>query len=161
MASGMSNTATRRRHLPHVLDDWVGWLEPGVDLEGNIKVSGGLIRLNAHFKGDIVSDGAVVVPDHGEVEGNIQSRVVYISGKVKGTVHAEERLVIKKHGIVLGDIYTPYLLVDPGGSFDGRHHMITPEPASQKPNGVGSGNTTEPEPLRATNQGQVRPKDEN
>ena len=161
MAFGMSKPAARRRDLSDLPDDMVGWLKPGVELEGNMKVTSGLIRLNAHFKGDIISDGAVVVPDHGEVEGNIRSRVVYISGKVKGTVHAEERLVIKEHGIVLGDIYTPYLLVDPGGSFDGRHHMLTPEPASQKPNRVGSGNTTEPEPLRATNQGQVKPKDEN
>ena len=75
----------------------------------------------------------VVVHDQGEVEGEIKSRVVSITGKVKGTVHAKERLEIKEHGIVLGDIYTPCLLVDPGGFFDGQCHMPTPEPASQTP----------------------------
>ena len=103
-----------------------------------MKVTSGLIRLNAHLKGDIVSDGTVVVHDQGEVEGNIQSRVVRITGKVKGTVHAKERLEIKEHGIVLGDIYTSCLLVDPGGFFDGQCHMPTPEPASQSPKEVDS-----------------------
>jgi cytoskeletal protein CcmA (bactofilin family) len=117
-------------------DDCVAWLEPGVELEGNMKVASGSIRLNARIKGDIVSDGAVVVHDQGEVEGNIQCRVVSITDKVKGTVHAKERLEIKEDGIVLGGICTPCLLVDPGGFFDGKCNMPTPEPASQTPKGV-------------------------
>ena len=138
MAFGMSKPATRRRELSDLPDDCVGWLEPGVELEGNMKVASGLIRLNARFKGDIVSDGTVVVHDQGEVEGNIQCRVVSITGKVKGTVHAKERLEIKEHGSVAGDIYTSCLLFDPGAFFDGQCHMPTPEPASQTPKGVNS-----------------------
>ena len=152
MAFGLSKPGTRRRELSDLPNDWVGWLEPGVEVEGKMKVTGGLIRLNSFFKGDIVSDGAVVVHDQGEVEGNIQSRVVSITGKVKGTVHAKERLEIKEHGSVVGDIYTSCLLVDPGGFFDGQCHMPTPAPATQPPKGVGiPKNTTEPAPLRATN----------
>jgi cytoskeletal protein CcmA (bactofilin family) len=72
------------------------------------------------------------------VEGDIQSRVVSITGKVKGTVHAKERLEIKEHGILLGDIHTPCLLVDPGGFFDGQCHMPAPAPATPTPKGVDS-----------------------
>ena len=133
MAFSLNKPATRRRELSDLPDDWVGWLEPGVEVEGKMKVTGGLLRLNSHFKGEIVSDGAVVVHDQGEVEGDISSRVVSITGKVKGTVHAKERLEIKEHGIVLGDIHTPCLMVDPGGFFDGQCHMPSPEPASQTP----------------------------
>ena len=133
MAFGISKPTTRRRELSELPDDWVGWLEPGVKVEGKMTVTGGLIRLNSHFKGEILSDGAVVVHDQGEVEGEINSRVVSITGKVKGTVHAKERLEIKEHGIVHGDIYTPCLLVDPGGYFDGQCHMPAPEPASATP----------------------------
>ena len=138
MAFGLSKPGTRHRELSDVPTDWVGWLEPGVEVEGKMKVAGGLIRLNSFFKGDIVSDGAVVVHDQGEVEGNIQSRVVSITGKVKGTVHAKERLEIKEHGSVVGDIYTSCLLVDPGGFFDGQCHMPAPEPAIPAPIGVDS-----------------------
>jgi len=121
----------RRRELEEVPDDWVGWLEPGVEVEGTIKVASGLIRLNSHLKGEIHSEGTVVVHDQGEVEGLVRGRVVSITGKVKGTVHAAERLEIKEHGIVLGDIYTASLLVDPGGYFDGQCHMPAPEPEKQ------------------------------
>jgi cytoskeletal protein CcmA (bactofilin family) len=60
------------------------------------------------------------------VEGEINSLVVSVTGKVKGAVHAKERLEIKEHGIVLGDIYTPCLMIDPGGFFDGKCHMPAP-----------------------------------
>jgi cytoskeletal protein CcmA (bactofilin family) len=130
MAFGIGKLASRRREFTDLPDDWVGWLEPGVEVEGKMKVANGLLRLNAHFKGEIASDGVVVVHDQGEVEGELHSRVVSITGKVKGAVHAKERLEIKEHGIVLGDIYTPCLLVDPGGFFEGECHMPTPEPAS-------------------------------
>ena len=151
MAFGMNKPATRRRDLSDLPDDWIGWLELGVELEGNMKVTGGLIRLNAHIKGDIVSDGAVVVHDQGEVEGNIQCRVVSITGKVKGTVHAKERLDIKEHGSLVGDIYTACLVVGPGGIFDGQCHMPTPEPATQSAKREDSRNTSELALLRATN----------
>ena len=129
----MNKSSKRRREFPDLPGDWVGWLEPGVEVEGKMKVTGGLVRLNSHFKGEIVSDGALVIHDQGEVEGDIHSLVVSVTGKVKGSVHATERLEIKEHGIVLGDIYTPCLLIDPGGFFDGQCHMPAPEPANQDP----------------------------
>ncbi len=133
MAFGMGKPSAHRRELTDLPDDWVGWLEPGVEVEGKMKVTTGLVRLNSHFRGEITSDGAVVVHDQGEVEGDIHAKVASITGKVKGSIHAAERLEIKEHGIVLGDIFTPCLLVDPGGFFDGQCHMPTPEPAGQTP----------------------------
>jgi cytoskeletal protein CcmA (bactofilin family) len=138
MAFNLNKPATRRRELSDLPDDWVGWLEPGVEVEGKMRVTRGLVRLNSHFKGEIVSDGAVVVHDQGEVEGDIQSRVVSITGKVKGKVHAKERLEIKEHGIVVGDIETPCLMIDPGGFFDGQCHMPAPEPSTQAPKSLDS-----------------------
>jgi cytoskeletal protein CcmA (bactofilin family) len=102
-------------------------------MEGKMKVAAGLVRINAHFKGEISSQGALVVHDQGEVEGDILCKVVSVTGKVKGTIHAAERLEIKEHGIVLGDIYTPCLLVDPGGFFDGQCNMPAKEPTSRAP----------------------------
>lgn len=119
----------RRRELAEFLDDeMVALLEPGVELEGKMKVSRGLIRLNAHFKGQISCEGTVVIPEQGEVEAEIRTKAIRIYGKVKGSVHASESLEIKEHGVVLGDIYTPCLVVDPGGYFDGQCHMPTPVP---------------------------------
>ncbi len=56
MAFGMRKLATRRADLSGLPDDWVACLEPGVEVEGNLKVASGSIRLNTHIKGDIVSE---------------------------------------------------------------------------------------------------------
>jgi cytoskeletal protein CcmA (bactofilin family) len=129
----------RRRELVELLDDdMVGLLEPGVEVEGKMKIASGMIRLNSHFKGEIASEGTIVVAEQGEVEAEIRAKHISIAGKVKGSVHASERLEIKEHGIVLGDIHTPSLVVDPGGYFDGQCHMPTPEPARQPASGVDS-----------------------
>ena len=122
------STKSRNRDLAELPDDWVGWLEPGVELEGKLRIATGLIRLNSHFKGEIRSEGAVVIHDQGEVDGEVHAKVVSITGKLKGSVHASERLEIKENGVLVGDIYTPCLVIEPGGFFDGSCHMPTPEP---------------------------------
>jgi cytoskeletal protein CcmA (bactofilin family) len=127
---------SKRRQLADLPGDWVGWLEPGVVVEGKMKVASGLIRVNTHFKGEISCEGTIVLHDQGEVDGEIHTHIISITGKIKGNIHASERLEIKEHGVVLGDIYTPCLVVDPGGFFDGQCHMPTPEPAAQTTNGV-------------------------
>lgn len=137
MAFGLGKTR-RRRELEDILDDdMVGLLEPGVEVEGQMKFPSGMVRLNSRFKGEIASEGTLVVADQGEIEGVIRARLISVAGKVKGAVHASERLEIKEHGVVLGDIYTPTLVVDPGGFFDGQCHMPTPEPEKQPTPGVG------------------------
>ena len=128
MALGFGKPS-RRRELAELLDDdMVGLLEPGVEVEGKMRIACGIMRLNSHFKGEITCEGMLVVANQAEVEGEIHAKRVSITGKVKGAVHASESLEIKNPGIVLGNIYTPKLLVEPGGYFDGQCHMPTPEP---------------------------------
>ncbi len=130
----------RRQQLAEFLDEeMVGMVEPGIEFEGRLKFASGMIRLNAHFKGEIQSEGLIVVADQGEVEAEIHARNVSVAGKVKGAIHARERIEIREHGVVLGDIYTPSLVVDPGGYFDGQCHMPTPaDPLKQGTKGTGS-----------------------
>jgi cytoskeletal protein CcmA (bactofilin family) len=106
--------------------DVLGLLEPGVEIEGKMTLRSGLMRLNAHFKGEIHSDGIVVLADQGEIEGEVHAKIVSVAGKLKGAVHASERVEIKAQGVVVGDIYSPSLVIDPGGYFDGQCHMPTP-----------------------------------
>ncbi len=102
-------------------------LEPGAELEGKIKFSAGTVRINSHFKGEIMGEGTLIVAERGEMEADIHVAAVTVTGKVKGSVHATDRIEIKERGIVLGDIYTPVLVVEPGGYLDGLCHMPTPE----------------------------------
>ncbi len=112
-------------------DNVVGFLEPGVEVEGKVKIPAGMMRLNCHVKGEVHCEGMLVVAEQGEVEGDIHTRQISVAGKVKGSIRASESLEIKKAGIVLGGIFTPKLFVEPGGYFDGQCHMPTPEPEKQ------------------------------
>ncbi|HUZ45189.1 MAG TPA: polymer-forming cytoskeletal protein [Terriglobia bacterium] len=114
-----------RRRQPDDFGDqeMVGLLEPGVEFEGRLNVTSGMVRLNTRLKGEIRCEGVLVLAELGEVEGEIHSRLVSVAGKVKGAIHATEKVEIKAHGVVLGDIYTAALIVEPGGYFDGQCHM--------------------------------------
>ena len=120
----------RRREQIELLgdDNVVGFLEPGVEVEGRLKTPAGMIRLNCHVKGEVHCDGMIVVAEQGDIEGDVHTKQISVAGKVKGSIRASESLEIKKAGIVLGDIFTPKLFVEPGGYFDGQCHMPTPEP---------------------------------
>jgi len=109
----------------------VGLLEPGLEIEGKITVSDGMIRINTHVKGQIDCSGALVLAEQGEVDGEIHTRFISVAGKVKGAVHASEKVEIKANGVVLGDIHTGSLVIEPGGYFDGQCHMPAPAPANQ------------------------------
>ena len=121
---------SRLHHQGELADqEMIAFFEPGVDLEGKLSFSTGLIRANGHIKGEIRCEGTIVVGDQGEIEAEIHTKAISIGGKVKGTIHAGECLEIKEHGVVLGDIDTPCLIVEPGGYFSGRCHMPPPEPS--------------------------------
>ena len=128
MAFGLGKSSRQRELSSLIDDDMVGLLEPGVEFDGKLTVSSGILRLNTNFRGQIESAATVIVADKGQVEGEVHTKLISITGRVKGNVHATERREIKEHGIVHGDIYTPCLVVDPGGYFEGQCHMPVPEP---------------------------------
>jgi cytoskeletal protein CcmA (bactofilin family) len=122
----------RGRSSDHLVDqELVGLLEPGLEFEGKMTVTSGMVRINTHFKGEMHCSGAVVIAEQGEVEGEIQTKFISVAGKIKGTVHASEKIEIKANGVVLGDIHTASLFIEPGGYFDGQCHMPTPGAANQ------------------------------
>ena len=122
----------RSKAPSHLADqELVGLLEPGLEFEGKMTASSGMVRLNTHFKGELHCAGAVVLAEQGEMEGEIYSKFVSIAGKVKGTVHATEKIEIKANGVVLGDIYTASLVLEPGGYFNGHCHMPDPVPVDE------------------------------
>ncbi|HTV55745.1 MAG TPA: polymer-forming cytoskeletal protein [Terriglobia bacterium] len=99
-------------------------LEPGVEFEGKLTISSGTsVRLNSHFKGEIGGEGTILVAERGELEAAVTCKAIVILGKLTGRVHAAERIEIKRRGVVVGELSTPTLVVEPGGYFDGQCHM--------------------------------------
>ncbi|HEX5413997.1 MAG TPA: polymer-forming cytoskeletal protein [Terriglobia bacterium] len=115
----------RQGNPGQVDEEIVALLDPGIEIEGRIKVPSGMIRLDCQFKGTICSAGMVVVASQAEVEGDIEAEKISISGKVTGNVHASKQLEIREHGILLGDIQTPSLKLESGAYFTGHCDMPT------------------------------------
>jgi cytoskeletal protein CcmA (bactofilin family) len=109
------------------LGSMVALIGPGTEFEGTLRAGPGQVCLDSAFKGNATSDGTIVIDEHGDVAAELTAKVISISGKLKGTAKASERLEIRSRGVVLGDISTPVLVVEPGGYFDGHCHMPVPD----------------------------------
>ncbi len=103
--------------------DWAGFLEKGVKLEGKLELLG-TFRLDAEMKGTLISRHSLILGENARVEGQIEGNHVVVGGRFDGVIFAKGRVEIRPKGVVTGEIHTPCLLIEPGGIFDGRCHML-------------------------------------
>ena len=104
-------------------DEWTGFIDQGVSLEGTLQVSG-TFRVNGQVKGNIISEQTLMLGDGAKVEGQIQGNHIVIAGRFDGVIFAKGRVEIQAKGVVTGEIHSPCLVIEPGGIFDGRCHML-------------------------------------
>lgn len=123
-------------------EEWTGFIDRGVTLEGTLQLTG-TFRIDGNVKGSIISQQTVVLGEGAKVEGQIEGNRVVISGRFDGVIFAKGRVEIQAKGLVTGEIHSPCLVIDPGGIFDGRCHMLT---SSEPTSGVTI-------PIRAVSQG--------
>jgi len=97
-------------------------LGKGSRFEGKLAFDG-TVRIDGDFKGDINSDGKLVVGDNATIEGNVSVGVAVVSGALTGTLRAKTLVELKPHARVNGDIVTAALVIDRGAHFDGTVKM--------------------------------------
>jgi len=110
--------------------EWTGFLDKGVRLEGTLELTG-TFRLDGEVKGNIISGQTLILGESARVEGQIEGNHVAISGRFDGVIFAKGRVEIQAKGVVTGEIHSPCLVIEPGGIFDGRCHMLTSTEASK------------------------------
>ena len=103
--------------------EFTGFLEKGVRLEGTLEASG-VFRVDANVKGNLLSSNSLILGESARVEGQIEGNHVVISGKFDGVIFAKGRVEIQAKGVVTGEIHAPCLVIEAGGIFDGRCHML-------------------------------------
>lgn len=91
----------------------------GSEFRGEFKVRD-LIRIDGYFRGNIITDGKVLVGKSGVVETDIRASTVVIGGTVRGSIHADKRVVLLSTCHLVGDIVTKSLMVEEGVIFEGR-----------------------------------------
>ena len=105
--------------------EWAGFLDQEARVEGTLEVPG-TFRLDGAVKGNILSRHALVLGETAQVEGEIEGERVVIYGKFRGIVRARQQVEIHPGAVVSGDVYTPCLILEPGGRFNGRCYLNTP-----------------------------------
>ncbi len=104
-------------------DDWIGFLDRGVSLEGTLNLSG-TFRIDGHVKGTVRCEQTLVLGEKADVEGEIEAEQVSVSGHFRGTIRAKTRVEILAKGVVSGEVHTPSLVIEVGGVLEGRCHML-------------------------------------
>jgi len=85
------------------------------------------VKICGKFKGEISTNGILIISETAYVSANINAKIVIISGEVKGNIKASEKVEILPSGRVYGDITTAKLKISDGVIFEGSCHMLKEE----------------------------------
>ncbi len=99
-----------------------GFLGEGTEFEGTLKFKD-VMRIDGKFKGKIISQNTLVIGEPADVDAEIEVPNVFISGKVKGTIKADARLEMHSTARISCDVFTPVLVIEEGGVFQGNCQM--------------------------------------
>jgi cytoskeletal protein CcmA (bactofilin family) len=89
---------------------------------GEMEVKGTL-RVDGRIKGKIICDETVSIGATGEVEAEIDAKVVVVAGTVVGNIHASEKIEMQAKAKVLGDVSTKNIVIEQGAIFHGSCQM--------------------------------------
>ena len=116
-------------------DSIVSLLGRGAEMTGEISFTNGL-RVEGIIKGKVHSEATLEIGAGGLVEAEVNVRNISIHGEFRGTIKAADRVEIHKDGKVVGDIYSPCLIIDAGAIFDGRCNMSEERQSSSRSGGT-------------------------
>ena len=100
-------------------DEIAGFLDRGTAVTGELWFSGSL-RIEGEFHGSIATEGSLTIGRYVQVHADIRAGEVEIYGKASGNIEAARRIEIRPTGRVSADLRTPALVIDDGGTLDGR-----------------------------------------
>lgn len=102
-------------------------LGAGAEFEGKLTFAG-TVRIDAKFKGTIVTNDVLVVGEHARIEADITCGTVIVYGEVTGNIRAKEGVELHAPAKVRGDVETPSFSLEKGVLFQGATSM----PAAEK-----------------------------
>jgi cytoskeletal protein CcmA (bactofilin family) len=103
-------------------DEINAFLGKDTEFEGKLSF-GGAVRVDGRFKGEIISDGTLIVGEAAVMEAEVRVSQVIISGEIRGNILAGKRVEIHAPGKVFGNICAPTVVMDEGVVFEGSCSM--------------------------------------
>jgi len=113
-----------------------GFMDEGASVLGELRFND-VFRIDGRLKGRVVSDSTLIVGETGEIEAEIDCRIVSIRGKVTGRVRGRERIELLGGAEVRATLIAPKLVIEDGAFFIGECEMVpsTPQPPKSLPAG--------------------------
>lgn len=99
----------------------------GTSIQGDIQ-SNGDIRIDGELKGNLTTQGKLVIGTQGKIQGEIQCKNAEVSGGIDGKITVNELLALKASAKVKGDIITKKLAIEPNAIFSGTCQMDAGQP---------------------------------
>jgi cytoskeletal protein CcmA (bactofilin family) len=97
-------------------------LGPGTEFDGRLTFSG-TVRIDARFKGSIVTDDVLVVGEQARIDADLTCGTVIVYGEVNGNIRAKNGIELRHPAKVRGNLETPSLLLEKGVLFQGESRM--------------------------------------
>jgi cytoskeletal protein CcmA (bactofilin family) len=89
---------------------------------GDMEVKGTL-RIDGRIKGKIICDETVSIGATGDVEADIDAKMVTVAGTVVGNIRTSEKIEMQAKAKVLGDVSTKNIVIEQGAIFHGSCQM--------------------------------------
>jgi cytoskeletal protein CcmA (bactofilin family) len=98
----------------------------GALFEGTLHLQGDF-RIDSEFRGELTTEGTIVVGPSGSVVGDLRAREVEVFGAVVGDIHARRQLVLRAGARLHGNIETACLEIERHAFFKGGTSMTEPQ----------------------------------
>ena len=100
----------------------INLISNGTEITGDIKSTGD-IRVDGTLTGSLNTKGKVVIGTTGKVNGEVICKNSEVSGIVEGKISVGQLLNLKASSLIVGDIITAKLSIEPGARFTGNCKM--------------------------------------
>jgi len=103
-------------------DNITTYIGKDTEFEGKLKFYG-TIRIDGHFRGEIMGEGTLIVGEGAIIESNIHVSLIFNSGRIQGDVTADDKIEIRAPGKILGNIQAPSIVINEGATIEGNCRM--------------------------------------
>ncbi|WP_158509715.1 bactofilin family protein [Limnochorda pilosa] len=104
-------------------------------VEGHLKVKGGL-RVDGRVTGQLSVEGRCEVGADGYIEATVHATELTVAGRIAGDVEVAGRLHVLSTGAITGDVRTKVLVVEEGGTIEGKCSMGQAAPTAPARDGA-------------------------
>ncbi len=94
----------------------------GTSITGDIEAARDM-RIDGLVKGKVAAKGKVVIGPTGKIEGDVTCQTLDVSGCIEGNILVRELISLKASSLILGNINTAKISIEPGAKFTGTCEM--------------------------------------